>query len=288
MEFVNEENKRKTNQIVKDIKDYAVLTDNANSNESVEGLDCTPGVGLPAEAKALRVRRADIEKGIFKTLVMGKFKNGKSTFINALVGKVMMASKATACTAVIATVEYGNDNGMVDVIYNDKSSQRMSLEQFTGEFQLTEEEQKIIEDEGRLDRFENVSHVEMYSKEAMFQDGLHLIDSPGLEEGVSRTKTTNEYVPKANAIIFTLSAPSLFSAAEKEYIAENFAGKHMRNVFFVVNRTDNLTPGQLEDSVIPGVRAGLEEVFLDENYEFDEELYKKRVFFTNAYVFIVQ
>lgn len=283
MAFINEENKRKTEQIVRDIREYAVLADNEDPNAVIVNTAYAPGVGLPAEAAALRTRCRDIEDGIFKTLVMGKFKNGKSTFINALVGKIMMASKATACTAVIATVEFGNDCDMVDVIYTDKEPRRMTLQQFTEEFQLSEDEEKIIEDEGKLSRFENVSHVEMHSKDELFKDGFHLIDSPGLEEAVSRTKTTNEYVPKANAIIFTLNAVSLFSAKEKEYISENFAGKHMRNVFFVVNRIDNLTPGQLQASVIPTVRAGLEDVFLDDAGNFNEELYSNRVFFTNAY-----
>ena len=283
MALINEVNKQRADRVVRDVREYAVLTDNANPAAAVNGMRFVPGVGLPAEAAALRVRCSDMEEGIFKTLVMGKFKNGKSTFINAIVGRVMMASKATACTAVIATVEWGDGTDTVDVIYTDRPAERMTLEQFTREFQLSPAEEEIIEGEGKLSRFENVSHVEMHSREELFSDGLQLIDSPGLEEAVSRNRTTNEFVPKANAIIFTLNANSLFSAAEKAYIAENFAGKRMRNVFFVVNRIDNLTPDQLETSVMPAVRAGLQDVFTDENGLFDEELYNKRVFYTNAY-----
>lgn len=278
MVFINQETKKKLEAIAKNMRNYAVLVDEPVQTGAV-------GMGMSTEANVFRENAEDIENGVFKVLVMGKFKNGKSTFINALVGKVMMAARATACTAVIATVEYGRDVNNVKVIYSDSSESRtISLQQFTEEFALSEEDQQYIEDGGRLDRFANVSHVEMKSTDEIFADGVRLIDSPGLEEATARTKATNEFVPKANAIIFTLTATSLFSAAEKQYIAENFAGKNMRNVFFVVNKIDSLTPPeQLELSVKPAVRAGLESVFTDENGVFSEELYNKRVFFTNAY-----
>ena len=277
MAFINQETKNKLNSISKNMRNFAVLVDEPAKSGAV-------GMGMRTEAQIFRDNADDVQNGVFKVLVMGKFKNGKSTFINALVGKVMMAARATACTAVIATVEYGSDTDNVTVIYSDSSvSKKMTLQQFTDEFALSEEDQQYIEEGGRLDRFANVSHVEMQSRDEIFADGLRLIDSPGLEEATARTKATSEFVPKANAIIFTLSATSLFSAAEKEYIAENFAGKNMRNVFFVINRIDNLTEGQLEASVMPSVRNGLADVFTDKNGHFDGDLYNKRVFFTNAY-----
>ena len=112
----------------------------------------------------------------------------------------------------------------------------------------------------------------------------HLIDSPGLEEDVSRTTTTQKFVPQADAIIFMLNAISLFSEKERAYIAENFEGKCRRNLFFVVNRINQVSdPSLVESDVKPNVRKNLYEVFLDENGNFDEELYNKRVFFVDAY-----
>lgn len=281
MAFINADTKKKIDGIVKDVRDYAVLVDEPGG-ASVDGLDCQPGLGMHTEAESFRALSGDIEQGVFKTLVMGKFKNGKSTFINALVGKDMMAAKATACTAVIATVEFGDHTDEVNVIYTDGHSKKMSVQEFTNKFALTDDDQKLVEDGGRLDRFADISHVEMQSKDSLFADGVRLIDSPGLEEDYSRTHATVEFVPKANAIIFTLSATHLFSGKEREYIAENFAGKGLRNVFFVVNRINQLTE-PVETNVMPSVRRELEEVFTDETGKFDEELYKKRVFFLDAY-----
>lgn len=284
MAFVTAETRKKVDQIVENMENYAVLADDRNPSAQVPGLDCTPGMGMPSDAKNFRKLASDVNDGLFKILVMGKFKNGKSTFVNAIVSKSMMAAKATATTAVIATVGYGEDEDNVDVFYTDpKKNTRMSLERFNKEFALTPEDQETIEGGGNCDRFADVEYVKMRSKDELFRDGVTLIDSPGLEEANSRTRTTSEYVPRANAIIFTLTATALFSAQERAYIMENFAGKHLRNVFFVVNRIDNLNEGELESNVIPSVRKGLASVFTNEAGEFDEHLYNRRVFFTNAY-----
>lgn len=271
MAFVTKETKEKINTLVKEVRGYADVVDNS-------------GLHMDTEVTALKAKADNVEAGLFNTLVMGKFKNGKSTFINSLVGKDMMASKATACTAVIATVEFGNNTDRVNVVYTDGKTVTKSLNQFTEEFQLTDEDQDVLEEGGRLDRFANVDHVEMQSNDSLFADGVHLIDSPGLEEDISRTTTTNKFVPQADAIIFMLNAISLFSEKERIYIAENFEGKCRRNLFFVVNRINQLSdPSQLEGNVKPSVRKNLHEVFVDENGVFDEELYNKRVFFVDAY-----
>ena len=285
MAFVKSDTKRKIDAIVSNIAAYTTLIDEPSA-DAQGNFDFVPGLGMKTEAKAFRELSDDIQRGVFKMLVMGKFKNGKSTIINAIIGKVIMARRATAATAVIATVEYGKELDTVRIVYTPESKlapRRISLEEFSQNFMLTDAEEHCAEAGGQIDRFANVSHVEMQSDDSLFSDGMRLTDSPGLEDRVSCTNATNNYVSKANAIIFTLNATNLFSAKEREYIADNFAGKHMTNLFFVVNRVNQLVPGQLESSVIPGVKNGLKNVFVDENGCFDEELYNRRVFFVDAY-----
>ena len=237
----------------------------------------------------LKERAKAIRDGDFKIVVCGKFKNGKSTFVNALLEKPTMAAKATACTAVIAIVTKGSNENMVKVVNSDGSARSMTLDAFTEEFQLTEDEQQKIDaaaENGEdiiFDRFADVDHVEMQSMHPMFESGCSLVDTPGLEEALSRDKTTNEYLPKADAIIFMLNAISLFSKAEREYIDNFFAGKHKNNVFFVVNRVNQIQPGELENNVIPSVKKGLRSCFTDEQGRFDEDLFNRRVFYINAY-----
>ena len=263
MNLINADTKARLTSVAASVSDFAELIDASNLN-------------MRTEANLLRDIAQDINRGMFKVLFMGKCMTGKSTLINALIGKKLMPTRATACTAIITAVEYGKDVDRVRIVYTPESRRApeiISADRFKKNFTLTAED---------YDRFADVSYAEMFSANELFADDTCLIDSPGLEEDISRTTVTNDFLPQANAIIFMLIATSLFSAKEREYIADNFAGKHMTNLFFVVNRINQLVPRQLESSVIPGVKNGLKNVFVDENGRFNEDLYKRRVFFVDA------
>lgn len=226
-------------------------------------------------------------------LVMGRTKTGKSTFINALIGESLLPARATSGTALVTEIGYGNDTEHIKVFYTDSDTPMIiSHDRFLKEFSISQEEQDALYDNGggKLDRFSNVSHAEMHTNSPLFPAGVRLIDTPALEEAwyynpalaYGCYKLTNEYLSKANAIIFLLNATAMFSVNEKEYIKENFAGKHLQNVFFVVNRINQIVES-LEENVIPCVRNGLSAVFTDENGRFDEDLFQKRVFYVDAY-----
>lgn len=225
------ESQEKVREIIGYIREYGILT-GGGERDYDPGFPYRPGLGMNTSGKSFAELAEDLDNGLFKILVMGKFKNGKSTFINALLGRFMLAARATATTAVIAVVEYGEHDDIVQVYRTDSAKPELiSQEQFAREFALNEEDEQRIEDRGNCDRFADISHVIMQSHADLFKDGVHLIDSPGLEEANARSRTTNKFAPRANAIIFMLTAQALFSAAERKYIAENFAGKNLRNVF---------------------------------------------------------
>lgn len=48
-----------------------------------------------------------VNNDAFKIQVIGTFKNGKSTFINSLLGEAVLPAYALPCTAVINEVKYG-------------------------------------------------------------------------------------------------------------------------------------------------------------------------------------
>ena len=235
-------------------------------------------------AQLLNARAKSIREGDFKILVCGRFRTGKSTFVNALLESDAMVTTATVCTAAIAVVRKGKDTQKVKVEFTDGTSKEMSLDQFKKEYQMNAMEPANINEayayEKDLDRFARVDHVEMQSMHPMIASGCSLIDTPGLS---NFSKTTYEFLPKADAVVFMMDALSLLSKADLEFIHRNFADKHKRNVFFVINRINQLNPGQLESAVKPSVKVHLENCFTDENGVFDEELYAQRVFFVNAY-----
>ena len=66
-------------------------------------------IGLAVNGSALVDLNNKLMNDNFKVLVIGEFKNGKSTFINSLIGEKVLPAYSTPCTAVINEVVYGKE-----------------------------------------------------------------------------------------------------------------------------------------------------------------------------------
>ena len=95
-------------------------SDSLNEDGFRVGLDLT-------NEEILCLNAADaVKEGIFKTIVMGTFKNGKSTIINALIGNRVLPEAATPATAIISYIRYGNDDNKIYVYFNDETCKEMT------------------------------------------------------------------------------------------------------------------------------------------------------------------
>jgi predicted GTPase len=63
-------------------------------------------LGLADEAGKLRVRASQIREDRFKVVVVGEFKRGKSTLLNALLGNDLLAQRHAPCTPMITVIQY--------------------------------------------------------------------------------------------------------------------------------------------------------------------------------------
>ncbi len=279
------EAQEKTNDIQHAIAECSVLI-GAKSHQKVRGVDVQAGLGMTTYSKTLDGEAARLkDSSLFKILFMGTFKNGKSTTINALLGGDLLPVGATATTAVISQVVYGKNTDLVNIYReNTEKPEPLSVERFMEEYRLADEDILKIENEGSTDRFKDIEYVELESDFEIFKDGVQFIDSPGLGEAVARTKTTNKFIPQANAIVFLLDAQRLFSQDEKAFIRKHFVNVNPkpRNVFFLINRINQLNDSKAVEAVKHQTELMLKSVFTGEN-GFDKELYQNRVFFVNSY-----
>lgn len=275
----------KANEIWKAVVESSVLIGPRNG-QTVTGVDGPVGLGMATYSKSLETEAERLKNSsMFKILFMGTFKNGKSTTINALLGGNLLPVGVTATTAVISQVVYGQSVNTVKVYHEDQEKPEiLSTDRFMEEYRLTDDDIVMIENEGGTDRFKDIDYVVLESDLGIFKDGVQFIDSPGLGEAVARTKTTNKFIPQANAIVFLLDAQHLFSQDEKVFIKKHFVNvdPKPRNVFFLVNRINQLNDAQAVEAVKHQTKMMLKPVFTGD-HGFDEALYENRVFFVNSY-----
>lgn len=249
------------------------------------GGEVMAGLGMHYDAENLVKLAHDMEQGIFKLLVMGEFKNGKSTLLNAMLGENLLPSSAVPCTAIITMLVYG-DAERVAIYEEGRSEPRyVSHEQFKQEFSLSEADIETLQKTGYLDRFQNVRYAVAECTHPFCANGIRLIDSPGLGEQISRTLVTTGYLDQAQAILYILNATQILSGAERELVDEVFGAGRLEHVFFVVNRIDIVEYGEGlngVDQVKSWVRRVLTPHFLDAQGQLDEDFYRQRVFYTSA------
>jgi hypothetical protein len=98
--------------------------------------------------------------------VAGRIKSGKSTLVNALIGRRVAPTDVGECTRLVTRFQYGTVD-RVEVVFNDGRKQVLPFD--TG---------GVIPSDLDVD-FEQVSHLEAYLTNAVLRD-LTVIDTPGL------------------------------------------------------------------------------------------------------------
>ncbi len=130
-----------------------------------------------------------------------------------------------------------------------------------------------------------VSHLDSdceKAKEIAYLTVTAELENPNVEFvksiGVGYTEEyTREFEYRADVIVMVLSVAHLGTDFERKYIQQHFAGRDLRNVFFVINGYNLLKPED-EADFLKQLKSLIGCVFTDANGNFDEELYKQRVF----------
>lgn len=218
-------------------------------------------ISLDQYAEALRQLERKVGNDTFRIQIVGTFKNGKSTFINALLGEDILPSKALPCTAVINEIKYGETKRAVLNFRNPLPERLLSdipaptLEHMKAhgmkdvppmdiEYDRMEDYVTIPVD-GDQDEISLKSpylSVELYYPSPFLKEGVEIVDSPGLNENDERSAVTFSYLDKADAIIFLLDATRACAQDEMDTIESILLPKGFSDMFFAVNRFDLIRP----------------------------------------------
>lgn len=218
-----------------------------------------------AEADIAEVYRK-LQNDTFKVVVMGQFKVGKSTFINALLGGGdILPAYATPCTAIINEVKYAAEKKAIIHFKNPVPSLpltiKRSIRDYVNKFGGKDVNPisipvESIEDYVVIDinaESQSKAIVESpYDKAELFwpleicKQGVEIIDTPGLNENESRTKVTKDYLVNADAIVFVLSCIAPCAQNEMTVINNDIISSGHQYIFFVGNRINQIAMNQRE------------------------------------------
>ena len=186
---------------------------------------------------------------IFVIGVIGSAKRGKSTLINGMLRQrndnFAPIGKFPATNVV--SVFGRSDRLLVRVFFQDKPSP----------IEISEHEVRLyVTEEHNPGNQKHVRSVEVLGPFEGLGKGVFLVDTPGADNALSSRhgELLLEFLPKADAAVFIVSAEEPLTEAERKLLKE--AKEHgIRKLFFAVNKVDRIESGDLTtDELAQGIQ----------------------------------
>ena len=203
---------------------------------SLEGL----GPDFYGDRDGLISLRTRLEEGRFHLAVLGQFKRGKSSLLNAFLGQAILPTSVVPLTAIPTFLEYGPDM-RIRVCYQDERPAK----EFSGK---TVEEvvtvlQGFVTEEGNPKNQLGIRQVEILHPAPILQHGVVLIDTPGIGSTFTHnTEATLNFLPQCDAALFVVSADPPLTEVEAEFLKE--VKSRIGRLFFIFNKVDYLNEGE--------------------------------------------
>lgn len=195
-------------------------------------------LGLESTVDDLEWVSRNLGEGVFRLLVLGDMKRGKSTFLNALIGENVLPTDVNPCTAVLTVLSYGQDKRVTVHFKGDREPELLDFDTFKQRYTIPPEEAKKLQEEG-TSAFPDVAYAEVQYPLTLLEKGVQIIDSPGLNDTEQRNQLTLGYINNCHAILFVLSATQPFTLGEQRYL-ENYIKDRGLSVFFLINHWDEI------------------------------------------------
>lgn len=254
------------------------------TRKEVNGNDI--GLGMQLQYNRCMEEARIVTDGLFRVVVMGTFTSGKSTLINALLGSRILPESALPSTAILTFIQFGYDTDDVEIHYRDivnedgnvtkGAMEHISKENFMQTYHYDIADTEKLSQTGSIPRFKKVAYSIVRCSLPLVQYGVSIVDTPGLEDKDVATELALDIAAKAQAIIYVCGERG-FAEADREYFEENFKG-NPGNVFFILNKLDNITSDIQRKQALDRVRYDVKGCFVKADGSVDEALMSKRVF----------
>ena len=214
----------------------------------------------------------------FKLVVVGEFSRGKSTFVNALLGRKILPASKNPTTAVISKIVYG-DRPKYSILYKkEEQPQILSEEKFLDIVAPPESDESdpddVRENFARQQEIDKIDHAEISYPLPFCRDNVEIVDTPGTNDlNVGRIEITYGYLNQADSCIFVLSATQPLTKSEEKFLTERVLGNKIHDIFFVATHKDicHCDPKE-EKRVEDFIKENVKKI-LPKNFKLDDRIF---------------
>ncbi|MGD0462214.1 MAG: dynamin family protein [Tepidisphaeraceae bacterium] len=202
------------------------------------------GSDFSADCTNLTELKDRLVSGRFHLAVLGQFKRGKSTLLNALLGQDVLPTAVVPLTTAPTWVSAGElPRARVEFI------EAVRPEEFatTDPSQLRRFLARFVTESGNPCNRLGVAAVRVFLPAPILRNGVVFIDTPGIGSTLRHnTETTLHFLPQCDAALFLVSADPPITETEVEFLKQ--VGTRVSRLFFVLNKIDYLNPSEASEA----------------------------------------
>ena len=214
----------------------------------------------------------------FSIGITGVMNAGKSTMLNALMGKEVLGTSVVPETANLTLIKYAEKPSAKVVYWN--SSQWKRIEQSAKEIKamaayvketkehFKEELDAYVQEDSREDeikieelsaytsaadsskRCNLVKQVELGSDLHFLHEGIEIVDTPGLDDIViQREEITKEYVSQCDLMIHLMNVSQSATSKDIEFIVDALLYQNISKILIVITRVDMVRAKDVQEVI---------------------------------------
>jgi len=217
-----------------------------------------------------------LNKQTFSIGITGVMNSGKSTLLNALMGKEILGTSVVPETANLSLLKYSvkpyakvfywSKKEWQKIVYSAKEFESISLFVTESEEVFKDEFDTYICEEGRIDEIK-VSDLSLYTsakhnksnliKEIelgvdldFLKDGIEIVDTPGLDDVViQREEITKEYLSECDLMIHLMNVSQSATQKDIDFIINALLYQNIGKLLIVLTKADSVSEKELQEVV---------------------------------------
>jgi GTP-binding protein EngB required for normal cell division len=219
-----------------DEKEYSSSHDlNQTLSRAFDVIRSSVGEESPLAAR-LNTLRERLQHRRLQIAVLGQFKRGKSTFINALIGAPVLPTGVVPLTAVPTFIAW-RAKPAIQVSFSDGRPPEQFAPENTDAIPTLLA--RFVTEEANPKNRLHVERVDLFYPAELLSDGTALIDTPGIGSTLAHnTETAFRVLPECDASLFIVSADPPITETEVTYLQR--LKPKVGRTFFVINKIDYL------------------------------------------------
>ncbi len=224
---------------------------------------------LDERSKQARDAAARLKSHVFSVGIMGEFKRGKSTVINALLGEEVAPADVVPASATLNRITYGL-KPKATIVYKDGKCEEVPVNK------IADYVTKITEESAETAKSVEQAVVEYPCR--FCKNNVEIIDTPGLNDDERMNEITESVIPKLDAVVMVLSAGSPFSLSEAEFVRNKLMTSDVTRMIVLVNRMDTIYSDKDKERILQEIKRKITAEVLDRTAAIhgkDSKLYEE-------------